>query len=299
LAETSVRMGQYDQAVTQYMRALDLRRSMNDTRGAAIESYTVGVMFGYQGRFGAALNSLQDALKTFQALQDKTNWMADISGSYGEALILSGRGQESQPYLEQALNLSRELKSDGLIAQTLTFQGDAAFYRGDFKSASGLYQQALQAAVRSKEPDRNLTAKVNLAKVAVEDGHGQQASASLRQLMQQADEQGVAHISLECSIYVAQAMIQNHDNAQAQQELRRTLLRADKLGLKPLSAKAHYLLATSLRASGNQEAQQHYRDTQQLLDEMRKEPGAENILQRWDFKTMYDEASRWGQADKK
>ena len=82
-------------------------------------------------------------------------------------------------------------------------------------------------------------------------------------------------------IYMAEAMIQNHDNAHAQQELERALLRADKIGLKPLSAKAHYLLGTVLRASGNQvEAQQHYRDALQLLDDMRKEPGADKILQR-------------------
>src|SRR5438445_169929 len=66
LAETSVRMGQYDQAVSQYMRALDLHRSMEDVRGAAVESYMLGMMFDYQGRFGAALNSKQQALKTFR-----------------------------------------------------------------------------------------------------------------------------------------------------------------------------------------------------------------------------------------
>jgi tetratricopeptide (TPR) repeat protein/predicted Ser/Thr protein kinase len=299
LAETSVRMGQYDQAVTEYMEALDLRRSMNDTRGAAIESYTVGVMFGYQGRFGAALNSIQDALKTFQGLQDKTNWMADISGGYGEALILGGRGQESQPYLETALSLARELKNDGLVSQTLIFQGDAAYYRGDFKTAAGLYQQALQAALRSKEPDRILTAKVSLAKVAVEDGHGQSVISDLRKLMQQADEQGVAHVSLQCSIVLGQALIQNHDYVHAQQELGRALVRTDKLGLKPLSAKANYLLAASLSASGNQaEALDHYREARQLLDAMRKEPGAESILQRWDLKAMYEAASRQSQAAK-
>jgi hypothetical protein len=64
------------------------------------------------------------------------------------------------------------------------------------------------------------------------------------------------------------------------------------MGLKPLSAKAHYLLAATLRDSGNQaEAQQHYRDALRLLDTMRLEPGAEKILQRSDFKNIYDEAT--------
>jgi tetratricopeptide (TPR) repeat protein len=201
--------------------------------------------------------------------------------------------------LDDALSLAREQKNDGLVSQTLRFQGDAAYYRGDSKSARVLYEQALPAGVRSKEPDKILAAKVNLAQVSLQDGHAQQAIPGLRQLMQQADEQGVQNISVECSIYLAEAMLQSHDNTHAQQELGRALLRADKIGLKPLSAKAHYLLGTALRASGNQaEAQQHYRTVVQLLDDMRKEPGADKILQRVDFKTMYDDATRGSQAAK-
>src|SRR5262249_28644861 len=116
LAETAVRMGQYDQAITQYMRALELSRKMDDTRGAAMESYTLGKVFDYQGRFGAALNSKHDALKTFQDLKDRTYWMAEISGGYGQALILAGRGEEAKAYLNDALNLGRELTNDGVVS---------------------------------------------------------------------------------------------------------------------------------------------------------------------------------------
>jgi len=292
-------MGEYDQAIAQYMRALELHRRMDDTRGAAIDSYTLGMMFDYQGRFGAAIASKQDALKIFQGLRDKTTWMADIQGGYAESLILAGRGDETKTYLNDALNLARELKNDGLVSQTLRFQGDAAYYRGDTKSARTFYEQALQAATRSKEPDRILAAKVNLAETALQEGQVQQAVSSLRQLMQQANDQGVPNVSLECAIYMAEAMIRSHDNARTQQELGSALLRADKIGLKPLSAKAHFLLGTALRSSGNQgEAQQHYHTTVQLLDDMRKETGADKILQRSDFKAMYDEATRWSQAAK-
>jgi tetratricopeptide (TPR) repeat protein len=140
---------------------------------------------------------------------------------------------------------------------------------------------------------------VNLAEVALQEGHAQQAIPSLRQLMQQADDQSVPNMSVECAIYLAEAMIRNHDNERAQQELARALLRADKIGLKPLSTKAHFLLGAALRASGNQaEAWQQYRSTLQLLDDMRKEPGADKILQRSDFKAMYDEATHWSQPAK-
>jgi hypothetical protein len=94
-------------------------------------------------------------------------------------------------------------------------------------------------------------------------------------------------------------MLRNQDNTHAQQELQRALLRADKVGLKPLSAQAHYLLGNALRSSGSQaEAQQHYRNVVQLLDAMRQDKGAEKLLQRADFKVMYDEASKQAQAAK-
>jgi eukaryotic-like serine/threonine-protein kinase len=299
VAETSARMGQYDQAVTQYMRALELRRTINDPRGAAIESYSMGTLFDYQGRFGAAINSKQDALKTFRDLKERTFWMAEILGGYGQALTLAGRGDESQPYLDEALNLSRELKNDGLVAQTLVFQGDQAYYRGDAKSARSYFEKASQAAALSKEPDKLLIAKAGLARADIDGGRQAAAIASLKSAAKQSEDQGFASMAVECSVYMADAMIRNRDGAHAQQELERAILQTEKLGLRPLGAKAHYLLATQLRTSGNLvEAQQHYQNSLQLLEAMRKEAGAEKIRQRSDFKAMYEDASLWSGAAK-
>jgi serine/threonine protein kinase/predicted negative regulator of RcsB-dependent stress response len=181
-------MGLYDQAIPYYMRALDLQRSMNDSRGSALASYGLGALFDYQGRFGAAINAMQDALKTFRDLKDRTFWMAEILGGYGESLILAGRGDEAKSSLDEALNLSRELKNDGMVAQTLGFEGDAFFYQGNFKAAHSLYEQAVQAATRSKEGERILFAKIDLAKVEVREKSGRQVIPNLRALIRQADD---------------------------------------------------------------------------------------------------------------
>ncbi len=299
LGETSADMGQYDQAISYYLRALDLRRSMNDPRGAAIESYSLGTLFDYQGRFGAAINSEQEALKAFRDVKDRTSWMAKVLDGAAKALILAGRGDEAKSDLDEALSLSRELKADGMVAEALGFQGDAYFYRGDLKSARASYTQALQAAVRSKEPDAVLIAKANLAKIEVREKHTQEAISSLRPLVQQADDLGLRYISVESSILMAEAMMQRHDYAHGRQELERALLLSDKLGMQLLSARAHYLLATIERDSGNSsDAQDHYREALRLLDAMKKDPGAEKLLQRSDLKAIYDESTRGTQATK-
>ena len=299
VAETSVMMGQYDQAVSQYMHALELRRSTGDARGAAIESYSIGKLFDYQGRFGAALNSKQDALKTFRDLKDRTFWMAEILGGYGYALILSGRGDEAKAYFDEAMNLSREIKNDAMVSQTLAWQGDAFYVQGDSKSAKPLYEKSLQAAAHTTERDKVLIARVNLAKLAIQEGHWATALSGLQALTQQAKELGLKYIALECSIYTAEAMMQGKNFTGARQELERTLIQSDKLGLNPLSLRANFVLAEALRQSGNSaDAQDHYRTALRILDTIRKDPGAERVMQRADLAAISSESNRALQSGK-
>ncbi|MGA2611184.1 MAG: tetratricopeptide repeat protein, partial [Terriglobia bacterium] len=299
LAETNVKLGQYDQALSQYLRALDLHRSAGDKRTAAIDSYGLGTLYGHQGRYGAALNSEQEALKTFRELQDRSPTMADILGSYGGALAEAGRCEEGQKTLDEALSLARELKSQPRVAQTLNFQGDSAFYRGDFKSAQTLYGQALQAASHTKDRDQVQASKIGLAKVAMREGRSREAISSLKALAQEADSLGLKYLSVECSVDLGEALVNNKDHSRARQELEPALGKAEKLGLRTLLAKDHYLLATALRATGNgTEATPHYREALRLLDEIRKEAGAEKIIERADLKPIYAESTRWSQTNK-
>ncbi|MGH9501340.1 MAG: protein kinase domain-containing protein [Terriglobales bacterium] len=299
LGYASTDIGQYDRAISFYMRALELRRSMDDQRGAAIESYSLGGLFGYQGRFGAAIKSRQDALKTFRDIKDKTFWMAKMLDGVAESLILAGRMDEAKSYVDEARNLSRELKNDGMTAEMLGVQGDMFFYAGDFKSASSSYAAALQAAQRSKEPETIVKAKTNLAKLQVQDKRNQEAISALRPLIQQANDLGLKYTSVESSILLGEALLQNRDASPARQEVERALQLSDKLGMHPLSARAHYLLATIQQASGdNSDAQDNFRETLRLLDSMKQDPGAEKLLQRADFKAIYDESTRAVQAAK-
>ena len=294
VAETSTMMGRYNEAISQYMRALELRRTMGDKRGAAIESYSIGTVFEYQGRFGAAVNSKQEALKAFQELKDGTFWMAEILSGYGRSLVLSGRGDEANTYLDQALILARELKNNGLAAQILGYQGDALFFKGEVNQARPVYERALQAASEAKEPDKILIAKINLARQNLYEGQGSAALSSLRSLLTEAERQGLKYRVIECSVYIGQALMAAKSSDPARSELEGTLLQSEKLGLNPLSFQAHYLLATILRQSGKAaDAQEHYRRALRLTDEMAKEPGAEKLLNRADLSKAVSDCKLW------
>ena len=299
LADTAANMGQYNQALGYYLRALELYRSAGDKRGAAFESACMGTLFAYQGRYGAAVNAKQEALNTFRELGDRSSWMFEVLSGYGDALAQAGRGEESQKSFDEAMSLARELKNDAFVAQILNYQGDSLFYRGNLKSAQSLYEQAMEVASHTTDRGKVLISKFNLAKAAVKEGRSQAAIGALKGLAQEADTLGLKYLSAECSIYLAEALVNTRDYSRARQELDRAVAKTEGLGLPTLSAKGHYLLATELRLTGKgAEAAGHYREALRLLEDIRKEAGASNVLQRADLNPIYTDSTRWSQTNR-
>jgi eukaryotic-like serine/threonine-protein kinase len=288
LADTSSKMGQYDQALQQYLRALDLRRSTGDKRGAALESSSMGTLFSYQGRYGAALSAEEDALKTFQELQERGYWLAEILGYYGNALAQVGRNDDAQKSLEEAMNVAHELKNEATAAEIQGYEGDNAFYRGDYKTAAALYDETLKTASRAKDSDLIQVAKFNVAKVAVRQGRFQSAANSLSKLSGDADGLGLKYVSVECSIYHAEALMNLKSYEPARKELESALDKSEKLGLRALLAQSHYLLARDLELSGKAgDAPDHYSQARKILDEIKNEAKTDSIVKRSDLSPIY------------
>jgi tetratricopeptide (TPR) repeat protein len=288
LAEASTKLGQYDQALQQYLRALDLRRSVGDNRSAAIESAGMGTLFGYQGRYGAALSSEEDALKTFRETKENDFWLAEILGDYGNALVQVGRSEDAQKSFDEALTVARGLKNQAQIAAVLGYQADSLFYRGDYKSAAPLYDQALQAASHTTDAQLILLAKVNLARLAVKQGRASAAVSQLRELSQRADAMGLKYLSIQCSVSLGEALTSAKNYALAQRELEGSVTRSEKLGLRALLAQAHFLLARTLELSGHSaDASPHYAQARQIADGIQKEAKADGIMTRSDLAPIF------------
>jgi eukaryotic-like serine/threonine-protein kinase len=288
LADTSSKMGQYDLAIGQYLRAIDLRRTSGDKRGAAIESSSMGVLFSYQGRYGAALSSEEDALKTFRELEERGFWLAEILGLYGNALAQAGRSDDAQKSLDEAMNVARELKNQATTAEIQGYQGDLSFYRGDYQAAAALYDAALKTASHASDVHLILVSKFNVAKVAVRVGRFQSAASSLSKLSEEADSMGLKYVSVHCSIYHAEALLNLKNYEPARKELQTALSRSEKLGLRALLAQGHYLLARDLELAGRAaDASEHYKQARKILDEIQKDAKTDSIVKRSDLNPIY------------
>jgi len=291
LAEVSTKLGQYEQALSQYMRALELYRNAGDKNGTAVEAYSIGTIFEYQGRYGSAESSKKQALQDFRDVQENSFWMGEALSGYGNALSETGRSEEGAKTLEEALAFSRQLKNDALVAQALNWQGDNFFYRGDRRSAKSLYEQALRAASKTTDRHLLLVSKLNSAKIIIEEGQAQSVMKTLQGVADEAETLGLKYLSIECSLYEAQSRMQLKDYAGARQRLERAVLQSEKLGLKPLLMRAHFLLGRMFRDQGARaDAIAHYQQALDLLDAFKKDSGAEKIMERADFKAIYNDS---------
>ncbi len=288
LAETLTNMAQYDQALQDYVRAIDLRRKAGDKRGAAIESSGMGNLFGYQGRYGAALSSEEDAAKALRDVQEQGFWLAEVEGAYGLSLAEVGRSGDAKKSLDDAMSVARAQKNDAIVAEILGYEGDNAFYSGDYQASAALYAQASQMASHTTDAHLILVSKLNAAKVAVKQGRFQPASVSLRSLAQQADAMGLKYVSAECSIYLGEAFIGMKNYAQAKSELRIALNHSESLGMQGLLAQSHFLLARALELTGEKaEAQDHYKQARQIADAIQTDAHNDSITKRSDLGPIF------------
>jgi len=287
LGLTWSRMGQYDDALKHYLRALDLWRAAGDKRGAALESFRMASIFEYQGRYGAALKAKEEALNTLNAMQARSIEAVQVRSGYGNTLSQAGRFADAARELTEALSLSRELGHQGLVAQTLTFQADDALYRGDWKAASALYEQAVPLATATNDKFLLLHARANLATAGVRDGRAQAALPVLRAVAAEAETLGLRYLAVDCALSTAEALLQLKQPAAARTELQRILDRAERFGLRLRLARAYHLFGAASRAAGMpDEAARHAERARRLVAEVRDELGSDDLFNRADLKPL-------------
>jgi tetratricopeptide (TPR) repeat protein len=293
LAQTNVQLGQYETALSQYMKALDARRGNGDKAGVALESGDMGALFAAQGNYSAALKAQQEAVKIYQQLADRPYLTMAALAGYGHTVSAVGREDEGRKSLEEALKLAPTAKNDSITAETLNFLGDNYFYAGDSANARQQYEKALQVATKANAREQIVLAKLDLAKLDVVQGKPQAAVPILKKLRQDTDTMGLKADSVRASIYLGEALLATGQADAAREELDNAVGRAEKLGLRVEQARAQYLLGSALSHLGKKaEAIQHYRQAVNILESISKEDGASRLLDRSDLKDLYHQASK-------
>jgi eukaryotic-like serine/threonine-protein kinase len=293
LGDVYTAMGDYDKALENLMKAIDISRKANDPKGVATASQAVGAILMYQGHLGSALRAEQDAVNGFRASNNKSDELAESLNSLAETLALVGRGDESGKLLEEGTSLAKDLKNETIHSELLNTQGDAAFYRGNYQSARASYEQAAVVAGNAKDRQNAMIAKMNLGRVAVAEGRAQAAIPDLRTAVQQAEALHSKYYTLCGLVDLVEAMIKSKDYVHARQQLDEALNTSEKLGTRLQTAIIHFQLGNLVKQKGDASgAAGQYRQSTSMLDEIKKEQGAEHVLDRSDLKEIYKEATQ-------
>ena len=272
LGETAADLGNYDQALDQFHQALDLYRKAGDKQNIAFETSNLGNVFAEQGRYGAALSAREEAMNAFRALGERSLVTVSIEEAYGESLAQVAKSDAAKTALDDALALARQLKDPDDAARIQGLQGDNAFYSGDLKSARQTYADALKSVAKSSDVRLVLTAKFNLAKMDVSEGHGPAALPKLSALAADANKAGLKYLSAQCSLYLAKAQLQARNVAKASELLQNLLVQTEKLGLLALKAEAYALTAQAQKAQNHAaEATRAGNTANQLFEEIKTE----------------------------
>jgi serine/threonine protein kinase/tetratricopeptide (TPR) repeat protein len=293
LGETLGRMGKCDQALTHFLRALDLRRADGDTRSAAIESYSIGTVFDYQGRYGAAVKSKGEALQVFRDLKQRGIWLGEILSGLGYSLALGGRADEASRNLEEALTLARQMKNASLTAQVLRFQAENAFWKGDMNNAAHVAGEAVQTAAQTSDLSGALWSQFVAANISAAAQPTKRTAETLAQIGRRAEITGLIYLGISCALQRANALLRIGDRQQAREQVEQALAKIETLGLRELQARSEYILASTMRLAGDLEARRHYTAALQLIEGMKREDGSQNLLDRADLKVIHAECVKW------
>jgi tetratricopeptide (TPR) repeat protein/predicted Ser/Thr protein kinase len=292
MGEAYTRDGQYDEAIKVLIRALELARKSDNPQRAALISHQMGQVFADEGRYGAAVTSMQDSLKGLRALNDKTKDLVEVQNSLALTLARSGHLAEAATALEGTEAAAHDLKNDVLLAEILNTRGDIDFYKGDSKAAGQQYQKALPLASHGKEAGVVILSKLNLARVALTQGHARETIATLTPLVEKRATYDRI-LAIRISSTLSAALIQTKAPTTARQILLSDLGQAERAGMKPEIAGIYYLLGTAAKASKNTgDALSYSRQATKTYDAIRAEQGGDKILERADLKQMYQDATQ-------
>jgi serine/threonine protein kinase/tetratricopeptide (TPR) repeat protein len=294
LGLTYASIGQLDKALANYVLALDQARKIGDKLAVSATLDDMAALYLVQGRYGEALKTQQEAVDNAQQLQEQSGpYLAETRADYANVLNRMGRSSEAEKILDDSLKIALSTQSESLAAKTLNFQGESFYFRGDPKSARPLFERAERSAAKAKDRMQSLDARLNLARVSVQDGHPAAAAALSGSLVKEAGELGLKYTATDASILLGEALLASKDYGHARQALESALRKTEDLGMIALQPRAHYLLSQALRNTGNKDdAEMHLKKAAALVEQMRRESNSDALLERVDLKPIVAEARK-------
>ncbi|UCH98141.1 MAG: tetratricopeptide repeat protein, partial [Candidatus Aminicenantes bacterium] len=147
--------GDYDEALKQYKKALEIREKIGDIKGISLSLLEIGITYQYKGDYDRGLKQLKKAKDTFTKIGDISGvskvlhhigMICEYKGDYDEALKQYEKSLEIKEKIGDIKGISDILHQIGMIYQL----------KDDYDYALKLYEESLE--IRKKIGDISGTA---------------------------------------------------------------------------------------------------------------------------------------------
>ncbi len=149
-ANSAYYSGNYDEALENYQRSVDVQKNLPDKLGLATAIRGIGNVHRTRGDYGAALENYFKSLSIFEQIKAP---LGTTLGSIGLVRALQGDYPRALEYYTKALEEFKTNSNRVEMARVLTLIGNVYYVQGQYDSSLGSYRQAL--ALREEMDDKS------------------------------------------------------------------------------------------------------------------------------------------------
>jgi tetratricopeptide (TPR) repeat protein len=171
-----------------------------------------------QGHLMEAKKLLEQSIPEYQAVDDKEGVALNLD-TLGDIWRQNGELDKADTAYQKAEIIARNIEDKDATAYVLSGMGDVALDRGNLALARKRYQEAFALRNQAGEKQTAAESRVSLARLAVEEGHAEDAEASVRECKAQFHREQQAADELSASIALIDALLGQNKQAEAQKEM--------------------------------------------------------------------------------
>jgi tetratricopeptide (TPR) repeat protein len=233
--------GDHETAADMLERSRTLSDNIGDRHGSAIALWRLGSLDHVLDRWPAAVRRLEAARAAIRGTGDR-GCEALVLRTLGTTYRRLGRLDLAEVHLTAATAISREIRSDRLLSQSLYRLGELHFDRGDLAAAETAFQTVLGLVCRLGDRAGQAYARYGVGRVLAGTGRRSEAVAVLVDALQDADAVGIRLAEAQILITLAELHRSAGEPDMARARLARAVDICTELRAAALLDRARYAL---------------------------------------------------------
>lgn len=249
LATVKQRMGDYGEAVDDYLFALDLRQKKNDKSGISTVLDNLGVFYHRAGDYVLAVEHYCQALTLAIDSQAQIS-QTHIYLNLGDLLCRCGQLIESSEYSQKALLMAQEQSSLFNQCVSLVNLGESNFLSNQYNEAQDYYARASTIAQQVNHFEAQSAIYCGVARINLEMNQPEQALMHFAAAHELAQHIGSSFYQSQALLGLGKAHRRMGDFRESREQLERALEISQALKSKEAVSQTHLALSETFEAQG-------------------------------------------------